>query len=153
MRILIGVAALMAMALSAVLAAQGQAGASAPELELLAAANQARRAQGLPGLRWNDSLATAARKHAAVMAQHGAAEHGFPGEPGLASRVTQAGAHFSFLSEDVAQGPAAATIHEGFMKSANHRANILDSAMDSIGVGVVGRAGQLFAVEDFCKAR
>jgi hypothetical protein len=30
---------------------------------------------------------------------------------------------------------------------------MLDSDMDSIGVGVAERAGQLFAVEDFSKAK
>jgi uncharacterized protein YkwD len=39
------------------------------------------------------------------------------------------------------------------MKSPPHRANILDKDMDSIGVGVVERGGQLFAVEDFSQAR
>jgi uncharacterized protein YkwD len=39
------------------------------------------------------------------------------------------------------------------LRSPNHRANILDSDMDSIGVGVADRGGQLFAVEDFSKAK
>jgi uncharacterized protein YkwD len=39
------------------------------------------------------------------------------------------------------------------MKSPPHRANILDRDMDSIGIGVVEQAGQLFAVEDFTQAR
>ena len=45
------------------------------------------------------------------------------------------------------------TIQSEFLKSPNHRANMLDSDMDSIGVGVVERRGQLFAVEDFSKAK
>jgi uncharacterized protein YkwD len=39
------------------------------------------------------------------------------------------------------------------MKSPQHRANILDGDMDSTGIGVVKRNGQLFAVEDFSKAK
>jgi uncharacterized protein YkwD len=123
------------------------------ERELFASVNQARRAQGLAPLRWDESLATAARRHAEVMAEHGSAQHGFEGEPSLSARVKQAGVHFSWLSENVIQGPSPEFIHEQFMKSPPHRANILDRDMDSVGIGVVEQGGQLFAVEDFSQAR
>ena len=96
------------------------------ERELFASVNQARRAQGLPPLRWDESLAAAARRHADVMAEHRSAQHGFDGEPSLSSRVKQAGAHFTWLSENVTQGPTPEFIHTQFMKSPPHRANILD---------------------------
>ena len=123
------------------------------ERDLFAAVNQARRAQGLAQLRWDESLATAARRHAEVMAERGSAQHGFAGEPSLSARVKQAGAHFSWLSENVIQGPSTEFIHVQFMKSPPHRANILDRDMDSIGIGVVEQRGQLFAVEDLSQAR
>jgi len=123
------------------------------ERNLLAAVNQSRRNQGLAPLRWDESLAAAARRHAAVMAEHGSAQHAFGGEPSLSARVKQAGAHFSWLSENVAQGPTADFIHTQFMRSSSHRANILDMDMNSIGVGVVEQAGKLFAVEDFAQVR
>jgi uncharacterized protein YkwD len=87
------------------------------------------------------------------MAEHRSAQHGFEGEPSLSARVKQAGVHFSWLAENVIQGPSPEFIHEQFMKSPPHRANILDRDMDSIGVGVVEQGGQLFAVEDFSQAR
>jgi uncharacterized protein YkwD len=127
--------------------------ASQAELKLLESMNRAREKQGLPGLRWSGELATAARKHALVMAAHGDAQHGFAGEPGMAARATQAGARFSSLSENVCQGAQVETIAAEFLSSPMHRANILDSDMDSIGVGVVERGGQLFAVEDFSKTK
>jgi uncharacterized protein YkwD len=123
------------------------------ERELFASVNQARRAQGLAPLRWDESLATAARRHAEVMAEHGSAQHGFEGEPSLSARVKQAGVHFSWLSENVIQGPSPEFIHEQFMKSPPHRANVLDKDMDSVGIGVVEQRGQLFAVEDFSQER
>jgi len=123
------------------------------ERALFASVNQARRAQGLSPLRWDESLATAARRHAEAMAEHGSAQHGFEGEPSLSARVKQTGARFTWLAENVTQGPSPEFIHEQFMKSPPHRANILDRDMDSIGVGVVERGGQLFAVEDFTQAR
>ena len=121
--------------------------------ELLASVNQSRRSQGLAPLRWNESLATAARRHAEVMAEHGTAQHGFQGELDLSARVKQAGARFSWLSENVTQGPTAQFIHAQFMNSPPHRSNILDRDMDSVGIGVVEKRGQLFAVEDFSQAR
>jgi len=132
---------------------QAQSSGSAAEQQLFASVNQTRRAQGLAELKWNETLAVAARRHAALMAQHGSAEHGYAGEPTLASRITKAGGHFVWLAENVIQAASAEGIQEGFLKSANHRANMLDSDMDSIGVGVVERGGQLFAVEDFSKAK
>jgi len=123
------------------------------ERDLLASVNQARRAQGLSPLRWDESLAAAARRHAEVMAERGTAQHGFEGEPSLSVRVKQAGAHFAWLSENVTQGPTPDFVHTQFIKSPPHRANILDRDMDSVGIGVVERGGQLFVVEDFSQAR
>jgi hypothetical protein len=55
-------------------------------------------------------------------------------------------------AENVGEGRKAADIHQSFMKSPQHRANILDPDMDSAGIGVADRNGQLYAVEDFSKA-
>ena len=133
--------------------AYSQTPALRAERDLFAAVNQARRAQGLAPLRWDESPATAARRHAKVMAERGSAQHEFEGEPSLSARVKQAGAHFTWLSENVTQGPTPEFIHVQFMKSSPHRANILDRDMDSIGIGVVEQRGQLFAVEDLSQAR
>ena len=131
--------------------AHAQSPAVRTERNLLAAVNQARRSQGLAQLQWDESLAAAARRHAAVMAEHGSAQHAFSGEPSLSARVKLAGAHFSWLSENVTQGPTAEFIQSQFMRSPSHRANILDVDMNSIGIGVVEQSGQLFAVEDFAQ--
>jgi uncharacterized protein YkwD len=126
---------------------------SSQERALFDAANRERKAQGLASLKWDEALATAARKHAEQMASHGSAGHQFPGEPSLPGRATKAGAHFLSLAENVDQGPTATTVHESFMKSPLHRANILDRDMDSVGIGIAISNGQLFVVEDFSKAK
>jgi uncharacterized protein YkwD len=147
------VAALVMVQIMLCWSVYGETAVARAERELFASINQARRARGLPPLRWDDSLAAAARRHAEVMAERGTAQHGFEGEPSLSARVRQAGARFSWLSENVTQGLTPEFIHSQFMKSPPHRANILDLDMDSIGVGVVQHDGQLFAVEDFSQAR
>jgi uncharacterized protein YkwD len=143
--------------LSALLMLASLAGAqqksSSAEQELAAAVNRERKAQNLPTLRWDDALADAALKHAEAMAQRATISHQLPGEPNLLSRAKAAGVHFTWLSENVDAGANAAVIHESFMKSALHRANILDTDMDSIGIGVAAAKGQLFVTEDFAKVR
>src|SRR6266478_3116851 len=124
-----------------------------PERELFDATNRERRAHGLSALRWNDALAVAARKHASEMARKDTLSHQFPGEPSLPSRVKQAGAHFVWLSENVALGPNLSLIHAEFVNSPRHRANILDADMNVMGIGIVEHNGQLFAVEDFSNAK
>ena len=122
-------------------------------LQLFQAINRERAAYGLPPLKWDEALANAARQHAEVMAAQKSISHGFPGEPSLPSRATRAGARFSWLSENVAAGPNTENISEQWMQSPNHRANLLDADMDTIGAGVAERNGVVFAVADFSKAK
>ena len=121
--------------------------------QLFQAINRERAANGLPPLKWDDALANAARQHAELMAEQKSLSHGFLGELSLPSRATRAGARFSWLSENVAAGPNAENISEQWLQSPNHRANLLDADMDTIGAGAVERNGVVFAVADFSKAK
>ena len=131
----------------------GTSGTTEAERFLMQSANRERQAQGLPALRWDDALASAARQHAGAMAVQRSVAHTLPGEPSLPGRATRAGVHFSWLSENIVATTDAASAHSAFMHSANHRANILDSDMDTVGIGVVERGGQIYVVEDFSKAK
>lgn len=135
-----------------VFVAQAQPASSA-ERVLFQSINRERRSAGLPALRWDGALSSAARQHAGVMATQRSIAHTLPGEPSLPGRATQAGAHFSWLSENIVESGDAASAHIQFMNSPTHRANILDSDMDTVGVGIVERGGRLFVVEDFEKAK
>ena len=130
-----------------------QSAPAAEQRALFDAVNHERRAQGLPPLRWNDALADAAQKHAQEMARQNSVSHTLPGEPSLAGRANKAGARFSWISENIVQSTSASGAHEQFMKSPNHRANILDGDMDSVGIGIARSRGQLFVVEDFAKIK
>jgi uncharacterized protein YkwD len=133
--------------------AWARAASAGVERALFDSLNRERHAQGLPALRWNEALAEAAQRHAQEMARQDSVSHALPGEPSLASRAAKAGAHFSWISENIVQSTSATGAHEQFMKSPNHRANILDGDMDSVGIGVTERHGQLFVVEDFAKIK
>ncbi len=119
------------------------------EQYLYAAANQARASQGLPPLRLDPVLTEASRQHAREMAEHAAISHQFNDEADLAERGASAGAHFSLISENVAEAPSSITIHDLWMNSPHHRANLLDPKVDSVGIAIVSRDNQLYAVEDF----
>ena len=116
---------------------------------LLAAANQDRAARLLPLIHFDASLALAARLHAQEMAKRETISHRFDGEEDLATRAAEAGAHFSLITENVAEAPNSAEIHDLWMHSAGHRANLLDPKVDAVGIAVLRSHGEYFAVEDF----
>jgi Cysteine-rich secretory protein family len=132
--------------------------AASPERALFDAANRERAAKGLAPLRWDDSLATAAREHAQLLAQRNILSHQFPGEPPVEDRARQAGARYSVIAENVAEGATPEAIHSGWMHSAPHRANLLAPELTSVGIAVAASQERrisgrvLFAVEDFSLA-
>jgi hypothetical protein len=132
--------------------APGAAQDGGPAQALFESANHERAAQGLAPLKWSATLAKAAQLHAQRMAAQNTLSHQLPGEPGMPDRASQAGARFSSLAENVAEGPSAENIHRQWMNSPPHRANLLDAQLDSIGIAVAERNGILFAVEDFSLA-
>jgi hypothetical protein len=126
--------------------------AHGPAQILFESANRERAAKGLGLLKWDPALAAAAQQHAQRMAAQNTLSHQLSGEPDVLARVKQAGAHFSSLAENVAEGPSAENIHKQWMHSPPHRANLLDPQLNSIGIATAERGGILFAVEDFSLA-
>jgi len=152
MKALFTSAILIAVALGNGHAAFAQSTKYGPEQVLLQAANRERTSRGLPPLQWSAALAEAAQRHALRMAQENAISHQFPGEPPVQERAAMAGARFTTIAENVAEGPNAATIHKEWMNSLPHRANLLDPQLDSIGIAVATSNGAMFAAEDFSVA-
>jgi hypothetical protein len=132
-------------------AAQGATPISVAEQYLFSAANAERTLRGLKPLRWDESLYRAADRHAQEMVKRETISHQFPNEPELATRVQQAGLRFSVVAENVAESPSAVRIHDAWMQSPGHRANLLDPNVDAVGIRVLRREGQLYAVEDFAR--
>jgi uncharacterized protein YkwD len=114
--------------------------------------NESRVLAGLPALRWDAKLAAAAREHCALLVQHDALSHQFPGEPGLQERLNSAGAEFSVAAENVALAPTPEEIHYEWMHSPPHRANILDPQLNAIGIAAMPGNRGLYAVQDFSHA-
>jgi hypothetical protein len=120
--------------------------------QLFALANQARAQNGAGRLEWDESLATAARQHCMRMAAEGPISHRYGGEPDVAGRAGQAGAHFDVIEENVAVGPTASEIHNEWMHSPGHRTNLLSPEVNRVGIAVVAARGVLYAVADYSRS-
>jgi hypothetical protein len=122
---------------------------SSAEQMLYDAVNHERLAMGLRELQWDTALASAARLHTALLADHDALSHRFDGEADLQTRLRMAGASFSLVAENVALAPDVPSLHIAWMNSAPHRANILDPHVNSVGMAIERRGNQLYATQDF----
>jgi len=131
--------------------ASSQGNGSPDEQALLQLANQARAQHNLPPLRWDSALAIAARNHLRwVIRNPGELRHQYPGEPDLVARGGNAGARFSTISENIAaHGQTPADLHNIWMTTPVHRANLLDPKLNVVGIAVAENHGLLFAVQDF----
>jgi hypothetical protein len=123
---------------------------SPAEQALVQLANKTRAAHNLPPLQWDSAIARAALAHDQQMIHEpGPLEHQYPGEPDLTARGAQAGAHFTTIAENLARGTDPAQIHQKWMSTPTHRANLLDPNLNAIGIAVIDSMGSLNAVEDF----
>ncbi len=122
-----------------------------PEKALLQLANQSRAEHSLPPLQWDDTLAKAARAHLQwVLRNPDDLQHQYPGEPDLVTRGALAGARFGTISENLAgRGETPTSLHQVWMTSPAHRANLLDPDLNTVGIAAVQVNGLYFAVEDF----
>jgi uncharacterized protein YkwD len=136
---------------SAPLAEPAAEPATVAEQYLFTAANQERATRGLPLLHRDPLLVRSAAQHALAMADHASISHQFPGEPTLPKRAANAGLAFTLITENVGEAPSSVEIHDLWMHSEHHRDNLLDPAVDAIGIRVIARDGELYAVEDFAK--
>ena len=119
--------------------------------QLLALANQTRANAGVGALQWDDALAAAARDHCLRMAAEGQIAHRYGGEDDLSTRAGKAGAHFDLIEENVAVGPNAAEIHDEWMHSPGHRANLLNGEVNRVGIAVVAARGVFYATADYAR--
>ena len=67
----------------------------------------------------------------------------------MQQRISDSGAGFSALAENVALAATADEIHFAWMNSAGHRANILDPKLTAVGISVQPGNRGLYAVQDF----
>jgi Cysteine-rich secretory protein family len=122
---------------------------AAGEKQLVELINQERAAQGLPPLVVDQRLTMAARGHTELMVKHDQLSHQLDGEPSLQVRIGDRNLRADRLAENIGLGTNVAEVHAGFMNSPPHRANILSSTYNAVGVGVLQSGERLYVTEDF----
>jgi hypothetical protein len=121
-------------------------------LQIVQLMNQARATVNAAPLQWDAALAEAARQHGLRMAAEESIEHQYGGEPAVAERALQAGAHFSLIEESVATGSSPDDIQNRWMRSPDDRANLLNPQIDRVGIAVVASHDVLYVIADFERA-
>lgn len=120
--------------------------------------NKKRRENGRGGLGHDYRLNEAARKHSTVMASKSCFSHECPGERGVLGRFQAVNYIVGGLSrwaygENIAWGTGGQgtprQIVSGWMNSTYHRANILSSTFDDVGVGFANKGDKGFYTADF----
>lgn len=102
--------------------------------------NTIRQQQGLSELRYNDNLASVARKYSQKMADRNFFSHTSPDGDSVADRVRAAKIFYWMVGENLFRSsnipqPVPAAV-EGWMNSPGHRANILRSEYRETGIGL-----------------
>jgi hypothetical protein len=124
---------------------------SQAEQKILQLVNRERHSRGLGTLTFDERLQRAARKHSALMASVGEVAHDFNGEPKLALRLGEQAVRYDASGENVARTSGPERAHTALMNSPGHRANILDSQFNSIGIGVVDTPDGIYVTQDFAR--
>lgn len=109
--------------------------------------NDARTSRGLRPLRIHTRLEYFAKDHAGWMARNRSLTH-----DSALELAREAPARAITWGENIAYNTAADSAtyaHRGFMRSAPHRANILNPAYTHMGIGVVKRNGVTYFVQRF----
>jgi len=111
--------------------------AASYERQIFELANASRVRNGLKALAWDQSAASAARKHSRNMAVQRFFDHTDPDGLSPFDRMKREGIEYSAAGENIAYGQKdALEVHVGWMNSEGHRRNLLNASYERLGVGV-----------------
>lgn len=119
------------------LPAQTASRSQSAEDDLFALLNEARAASGKPPLERSEALDRVARLHSTDMRQKRYRSHIAPDGSTPNDRAERANIRSGLVLENIGEGPAMRDIHQGFVDSPSHRANLLNADVTHVGVGVV----------------
>src|SRR2546423_4041473 len=111
------------------------------EAAFVAKINDLRASKGLSALQVNDNLVAKARGWAAGMAAAGKIWHST-----LSDGIT---ADWQKLGENVGMGGSVDGLHDAFVASPHHYANLVDSAFTQVGIGIAMNGGTIYVAEEF----
>lgn len=118
---------------------------SPEEVGFLDRINQVRASVGAQRLALSSDLTVLAKQHAQTMANQGAIFHRSPLDAGAPSVWLR-------LGENVGRGGGVDVLHNAFIASPAHHANIVNGAFNYVGLGVVDSGGTLYVTQIFMQA-
>jgi hypothetical protein len=118
---------------------------------LLEMINKERLQRSIPAIVMNETLIKVAAGHSEKMIQENKLSHIFLGYPLLEDRLRDANIFFNCYSENIAVSETyyAKLIHEEFMNSPAHRANILNPDFNSAGIAVIKYKEKYYVTQNF----
>lgn len=116
------------------------------EQDMFGLVNNERKNHNINKLVWDPALSVIAQKHAEDMWKKQYFCHYSPEGSDVGDRLEQSGYIYLLAGENLALAPTLKTAHQGLMNSEGHRANILDSDFNRLGIGVIdnGVYGKMF---------
>jgi hypothetical protein len=139
---------MLALLLTVAVLAQGDPASAAPiaaasttalgttatdEAGLFALLNRARAEAGLPPMSHDAPLADTSRSWSATMGSKNLLHH----DPNLGAAITRVEPNWRSAAENVGMGYGVQQLHDAFMASAGHRANIMSPKFNRVGIGVI----------------
>lgn len=116
------------------------------EINMISLVNEERVKMGFKAMSFDQQLREVARLHSIDMFQRGYFAHISPEGKNVADRALENGVKFLTVGENLAFAPNLEPAHRGLMDSEGHRANILSSDFNKVGIGVIdgGIYGKMF---------
>lgn len=116
--------------------------------ELLTEINNSRIAHGLTKVATTQELNTVAQEHSSDMAKNNYFSHNnlkkqSPEDRRIAAKIQTP------VSENIAKDVSVKFAHQGLMRSASHRSNILGKDWSKIGIGIAKKNGYFYVSEEF----
>jgi uncharacterized protein YkwD len=107
------------------------------ESQMLNDVNAARNAVKLPSLNRDSHVASIARAYAHDMVARRYFGHHNPEGKNVGDRFESAGVNYQYAGENIAFVQSEKEAMQGFLKSSDHRFNILNSHYTRIGIGII----------------
>ena len=108
--------------------------------------NEERVKNSLPKLALDENLRSIARGYSADMLRRGYFSHYSPEGKSVGDRLLEGRIDFRVAGENLAYAPSVESAFKGLMNSAGHKANILSTDYNKIGIGIMGAGvyGKMF---------
>ncbi|MGK2946960.1 MAG: FG-GAP-like repeat-containing protein [Acidimicrobiales bacterium] len=131
--------------LTLITAAPATASTATDESQFLTKLNQERVLRGLPALVSDSKLAPTSRSWSANMGSQNRLYH----DPNLAAVAASVEPNWRGVGENVGVGYGVQSLHDAFMGSPGHRANVLSSKFNRVGIGVAYANGKTWVTVRF----